>query len=452
MPDQTLPDIPLASAWPKNVKSAVLHVISLAQYAMVTVRGWAANSINARVRLAADNDQLNQDSQLLREELRIKDVRMAKVDPRHRPYYPPTERMAILELKAARGWSLAQTARVFLVEPETIAAWLKRIDEDRSHALVQLGEPVNKFPDFVRHIVHRLKTLCPALGKVKIAQILARAGLHLGVTTVGRILKAKDKKAPPSKPDSTVTTEDAKPSERVVTAKRPNHVWHVDLTAVPLGGFWVTWLPFALPQCWPFCWWLAVVVDHFSRKVMGVAIFRKQPDCQQVNAFLAKTIRQAGTPPRYIICDKGSQFWCERFKRWCKCRKIRPRFGAVGQYGSIAIVERFIRTLKDEGLRRILVPLNQRQMRAEANAIIAWYNTCRPHTTLGGRTPDERYRRVASACRRPRWEPRPDWPSDSLCASPQVKVRGKPGINLQLVVDFHQGRKHLPVVTLRQVA
>jgi hypothetical protein len=33
-----------------------------------------------------------------------------------------------------------------------------------------------------------------------------------------------------------------------------------------------------------------------------------------------------------------------------------------------------------------------------------------------------------------------------------VKVRGKQGIDLQLVVDFHQGRKHLPVVTLRQVA
>jgi hypothetical protein len=33
-----------------------------------------------------------------------------------------------------------------------------------------------------------------------------------------------------------------------------------------------------------------------------------------------------------------------------------------------------------------------------------------------------------------------------------VKVRGKPGVNLQLVVDFHQGRKHLPIVTLKRVA
>jgi hypothetical protein len=105
--------------------------------------------------------------------------------------------MAILELKAVRGWSLAQAARVFLVEPETIAAWLKLIDEEGSPALVQLREPVNKFPDFVRYIVQHLKILCPALGKVKIAQMLAGASLHLCATTVGRMLKAK---TPPLKP------------------------------------------------------------------------------------------------------------------------------------------------------------------------------------------------------------------------------------------------------------
>ena len=54
---------------------------------------------------------------------------------------------------------------------------------------MQWREPVNKFPDFVRYAVQRLKTLCPGMGKVKIAQTLCRAGLHLGATTVGRILK-----------------------------------------------------------------------------------------------------------------------------------------------------------------------------------------------------------------------------------------------------------------------
>jgi hypothetical protein len=80
--------------------------------------------------------------------------------------------MSILELRAARSWSVQQTADVFLVTAGTIASWTKRLDEDGLDALVQLWEPVNKFPDFVRYAVQRLSALCPTMGKVKIAQTL----------------------------------------------------------------------------------------------------------------------------------------------------------------------------------------------------------------------------------------------------------------------------------------
>jgi len=250
----------------------MLQVISLAQYATVHARGWAADSINARVRLKADNDRLRQEVGLLREEIRIKDARMGRIGPRTRPQYPPTQRMAILQLKAARHWSMECTARTFLVTAATVASWLKRIDESGPQALVQLPQPVNKLPDLVGHAVQRLKTLCPSMGKVKIAQMLARAGLHLATTTVGRMLKHKP---PPAPPDDDHQTESV---HRVVTAKYPNHVWHVDLTAVPTGlGFWCSWPPWAVAQCWPFCWWLAVVEDHFSRRVMGITAFKGQP-------------------------------------------------------------------------------------------------------------------------------------------------------------------------------
>jgi len=46
--------------------------------------------------------------------------------------------------------------------------------------------------------------------------------------------------------------------------------------------------------------------------------------------------------PRYLITDKGKQFWYRSFKNWCKRRGIRPRYGRVGEPASIAIVERFI--------------------------------------------------------------------------------------------------------------
>ena len=54
MCDQDISDIPFPSGWAKNVRSAILHVISLAHYAITCARGWAANSINARVRLNAE--------------------------------------------------------------------------------------------------------------------------------------------------------------------------------------------------------------------------------------------------------------------------------------------------------------------------------------------------------------------------------------------------------------
>jgi transcriptional regulator with XRE-family HTH domain len=174
------PRIPLPKGWQGCVKSAVLHAIALAHYAIVYARAWAADSINARVQLSAENDRLQEECALLREELRIKDARTAQMAPQRRPHYPIHERMAILELRAARGWSLKQTADTFLVTPATISSWVKRIDEKGTDALLQLCEPVNKFPDFVRYIVQRLKTLSPSMGKVKIAETLCRAGLHLG--------------------------------------------------------------------------------------------------------------------------------------------------------------------------------------------------------------------------------------------------------------------------------
>ncbi len=71
-------------------------------------------------------------------------------------------------------------AETFFLTPATIASWMKRVDEQGPGALLQLREPVNKFPDFVRYIVQRLKTLSPSMGKVKIAETLCRAGLHPG--------------------------------------------------------------------------------------------------------------------------------------------------------------------------------------------------------------------------------------------------------------------------------
>jgi len=422
----------------------MLHVISLAQYAVAYTRGGAVNSPIARLRLKAENDQLRQHVVLLTEEIRLKDARMKRIAASKRPHYAPTERMSILELRAARAWSVPQTADAFLVTAATISSWMKRLDEGGPDALVQIREPVNKFPEFVRYAVQRLKTLCPNLGKVKITQMLCRVGLHIGATTVGRIFKESPAPTP---------REAAETTGRVVTAKRPNHVWHIDLTTVPTGsGLCAPWLPFALPQCWPFCWWLAVVIDHYSRRVMGFAVFSKRPDSLSVRIFLGTTIARANSPLKHLICDKDKVFWCRDFKRWCRGRGIRPRYGAVGQHGSIAVVERLIRTMKDEGTRRIVIPQRRESLRRELSSFFVWYNEYRPHTALEGKTPNEVYFRLRPANRRPRIEPRKRWPRSSPCVGPRTLVAGQPGGRFTLHVDFYDARQHLPVVSLKRAA
>src|SRR3989441_370196 len=153
----------LPRGWPRRIRSAAVHAISLSTFALTAALGWAAQSLNPRLRLRAEIERLQQEIQLLREETRIKDSRMQQIEAQKRPHYPPTERLAILELRAARNWSLAQTARTFLVTPVTIASWMTRVDEEGPDALVRLPEPVNKFPDFVGYLVRRLKILCPTL-------------------------------------------------------------------------------------------------------------------------------------------------------------------------------------------------------------------------------------------------------------------------------------------------
>ncbi len=421
----------------------MLHVVALARSATASIRGWASNSLNARVRLKAENDRLQQEIALLREEIRIKDARMMLITPQRRPHYPPIERMSILELRAARGWSLQQTAETFLVTAGTIASWMRRVDEEGPDALAQLREPVNKFPDFVRYTVQRLKMLCPSMGKVKIAQSLCRAGLHLGSTTVGRMLREIPEVEPP---------DIASSPDRAVTAKEPNQIWHVDLTAVPTGaGFWVSWSPFALPQSWPFCWWIVVVIDHYSRRAIGFAVFPKRPTSLAISDFLGKAISFA-TTPKYLVCNQDKIFTSDNFKHWLRRKRIKPRYSAVGQHGSIAMVERFIRTMKDEGMRKIMVPTKNDAMRREIRYFVEWYNEDRPHSALDGQTPHEIFNGLHPANQRPRIEPRKRWQRRSPCAKPRTLVAGNAGDRFTLIVNYHAGRSHLPIVSLQRAA
>ena len=219
-------------------------------------------------------------------------------------------------------------------------------------------------------------------------------------------------------------------------------------------SFWTSWSPWALPQEWPVCWWVAVALDHYSRRVQGWMVLGHKPDARTLCAFFGRTIRRVGATPRYLVSDKESMFMSRGYRRWCRRRKIRIRYGAVGKHGSIAIIERFFRTLKNECTRRIRVSFRRERMRTELGLFMGWYNGRRPHGSLDVRTPDKVYNGLVPVCEQARLELRPHWPRRSNCASPQapVDVEASRAGPPQLVVTFVGGRRHLPIVSLRRVA
>ena len=179
-------------------------------------------------------------------------------------------------------------------------------------------------------------------------------------------------------------------------------------------------------------------------------------------------------PPKYLVTDQGVQFQHD-YRAWCRRRGVRPRFGAVGKHGSIALVERFILSLKSEAFADLgMVPEDEPAMRARMAAYRVWFNEHRPHRALGGATPaevvalaklraeartedGERQPRAddlgtAVANQAPRFEPRERYPAAAPCAAPRVEVRGGVGARLALVVDRMPGVPHLPIVSLRQAA
>jgi len=417
------PAVPLPRDWTKVLKRGLLCALALHRVLFTAAVAKVRNANAARLAALLE---------LRDEELRIKDARIAAIEPKHRPHYPPAERLAILALRAKTGWNTEQTARRFAVTPATIASWMERLDEQGPDALVQTRSPVNRYPDFVSLVVRNLHDVATSFGKRRLANVLGRCGLRLAATTVKRMLRTASRKPRPRR-----LTAHRATTGRVVTSKHPHHIWNIDLTTFATAGFWVPWWPFSVFLRLLSCWHIGVVVDHFTRALVAFQVFAKRPKASQICALLEKAKKNARRPPVHIISDHGAEFR-SMYRAWCRKNKAKPRFGAVAKHGSISVVERFIRSMKQECLRRILLPLSVGRIRNELSAYALWYNTVRPHSALAGATPSERSGSRTRKTRR--LEPRPRYP---------LRNRARRVRNLHLVVTHIRGRPHLPVVHLR---
>mgnify|MGYP001587246088 CR=1 FL=1 len=232
--------------WTKRVQSAFLHAVGIERLALTEVRAGFDNSPDPRVRQTAEIDRLREQLVARDEQIRILCARIECIAPHERPNYPPAERFAILALRTRVGWNTSQTARAFGLTAPTIKSWMRRLDEQGPDALVKTPEPVNRHPDFVTALVQKLHRVAPTMGRRKLAQLLARAGLVLAASTARRMLRKAPPKAPAPAPSRTQPAPATQPTDkptgksRIVRADYVHHVWHVDQTLVPAQGFWTT--------------------------------------------------------------------------------------------------------------------------------------------------------------------------------------------------------------------
>jgi transposase InsO family protein len=169
---------------------------------------------------------------------------------------------------------------------------------------------------------------------------------------------------------------------RDFTPDGPNRVWATDITYIPTKKGW---------------FYLAVVLDMFSRKVVGWSM---QPylDRRLVLAALFMAIDARRPAPGALIhhSDRGVQYACDDYRRALADAEIAVSMSRKGNCWDNAVVESFFSTLKQELVYRTTFADHDAARAALFNYIETFYNRRRLHSSLGYLSPVEYERRAAA--------------------------------------------------------
>ena len=160
---------------------------------------------------------------------------------------------------------------------------------------------------------------------------------------------------------------------RGLSIERPNQVWAMDLTYIPMARGFV---------------YLAAMMDWFSRRVLAwrVSIGMEVEFCLDA---LDEALPRYGRPEIFNT-DQGSQFTSTAFTGLLMQHGIAVSMDGRGCWRDNVFVERLWRSLKyEEVYLRAYDSVGQ--ARASLGRYLAFYNRTRPHSSLGGRTPDQTY-------------------------------------------------------------
>jgi len=280
-------------------------------------------------------------------------------------------------------YAIATMCRVLEVSTSGYYAWRKRPRSARARADAGLSISIQAIHERSR----------ATYGVPRIHAELAAGGIRVGRKRVARLMDAAGLRGVSRRKWITTTVRDhaAQPApdlvDRNFTAAGPNRLWVADITYVP------TWAGFL---------YLAVVLDAFSRRVVGWAM-ETHLRTELVLAALNMALEQRRPTQVIHHSDHGSQYTSIAFGKRCKRAGVRPSMGSVGDCFDNAMCESFFATLECELLDRCRFKTQAEARMATFDFIEGWYNPHRRHSALDYHSPIN-YERIQ--------------PTESLTASP----------------------------------
>ena len=180
-------------------------------------------------------------------------------------------------------------------------------------------------------------------GRIRIVKELADLAIKVNHKRVGRLMRLAQIKGVSRRRSYVVTTTRDKRErpapdlvQRQFRATGINQLYVADMTYIP------TWTGFL---------YLAVVIDVFSRKVVGWAF----GECMTADLVIsALNMALITRKPDQVIhhSDQGSQYTSVEFGKRCKEMGVRPSMGSVGDAYDNAMAESFFASLECELIDR----------------------------------------------------------------------------------------------------
>jgi putative transposase len=216
----------------------------------------------------------------------------------------------------------------------------------------------------------------PFAGSRMLRDLLRREGLTIGRLAVATLMRRMGIEALYRRPN----TSKPAPGHKIypyllrnLVVDRPNQVWAMDITYIPMARGFV---------------YLAAVVDWFSRRVLAwrLSITLETEFClDAVNEALARHGK-----PEIFNTDQGSQFTSVAFTGLLQEQQIAISMDGRGAWRDNVFVERLWRSVKyEEVYLRAYDSVSD--ARASLGRYLGFYNSKRPHSSLGARTPEQAY-------------------------------------------------------------